>query len=295
MHDAHGMLPIHAMERAIPCLLLLLGMAAVGCATDYAESYRLAHPDWTPAPPVAGDSLERTLASLQTGPEGPFRVSVRELRLLRVDVEPWETLSVESALAGPDEQTIGVIAHRRCKGHQGLHFFGSERTAWYIFAAGKLVFYDHFEFGAACEARNDYLPGNSEYLATERTLVRYAASRYPEFTPTTEEKLSRGMALVAADRLPDAERMLKQADREIGAMLAKRETLNEDEKKALDEREKQLQAMRVKLSRAIADARRRQKEAADGPDFKGAAGSAPSLPPVKAWKFRRWPGASPDP
>jgi len=71
------------------------------------------------------------------------------------------------------------------------------------------------------------------------------------------------MALVAADRLPDAERMLKKADREIAAMMAKRETLNEDERKALDEKEKQLQAMRAKLSRAIADARRRQKEAAD--------------------------------
>jgi hypothetical protein len=283
------------MERAIRRLLLLLWTASLGCAADYAERYRLEHPDWTPARPVLGDSLGETLASIHAGPGAPAEVSVPELRVLRVDVEPWETLSVESALAGPEEQIIGVIAHRRCKGRQGLHFFGSERTSWYVFAAGKLTFYDHFEFGEACEARNYYLPSDSEYLATERTLVRYAVSRYPEFTPTTEEKLSRGMALVAADRLPDAERMLKHADREIGAMLAKRETLNEDEKKALDEREKQLQAMRVKLSRAIADARRQQKEAADGPDFRGAAGSAPWLPPVKAWKSRRWPGASPDP
>ena len=89
MHDADSMLPIHAMRRAILCLLLLLGLAGSGCATDYTERYRLAHPGWTPRPPVAGDSLEETLASIQLGPGGPFDVSVRELRVLRVDVEPW--------------------------------------------------------------------------------------------------------------------------------------------------------------------------------------------------------------
>jgi len=167
------------MGRAIRCLLLLLGAASLGCATDYAERSRLEHPDWTPARPVFGDSLEETLASIQARPEGASNVSVRELRLLRVDVEPWETLSVESALAGPEEQTIGVIAHRRCKGRQGLHFFGSERTSWYVFTAGKLTSYDHFEFGEACETQNYYLPSNSEYLTTERTLLRYASSRCP--------------------------------------------------------------------------------------------------------------------
>lgn len=263
MRDANQVLPIPSMERSIRRLSLLLLVASLACATDYAERYRLEHPGWTPARPVFGDSLEAILASIYAGPGAPAEVSVPELRVLRVDVEPWQKLTAESALAATGEQSIGVIAHRRCKGRQGLHFFGSERTSWYIFAAGKLVAYDHFEFGEACEPQNCYLPSDHELVATERTLVRYAASRYPELTPTTAEELSRGMALVAADRLPDAERMLKHADREIAAMMAKRETLSEDEKKALDEKEKQLQPMRAKLSRAIADARRQQKEAAD--------------------------------
>ncbi len=262
MHDAHGMLPIHAMERAIPCLLLLLGMAAAGCATDYAESYRRAHPDWTPAPPVAGDSLERTLASLQTGPEGPFRVSVRKLRLLRVDVEPWETLSVDSGVAGTEASIIGVIADRRCRGRRGIHFFGSERVSWYIFQAGGLVSYDHFEFGEACEPRNHYLPSRIELLATEQALVRYAASRYPGSVPTTEEMLSKGLALVAAGRLPDAERILRDADREIDVMVAKAPNAPQEEREALDEEETRLRAMRAKLSRAIAEAQRQD----DAPD-----------------------------
>jgi hypothetical protein len=265
MHDPDWVLPIPTMGRAIRGLLLLLGAAGLGCATDHAERYRLEHPNWTPRPPVAGDSLEKTLASLQTGKEGAFEVSVRELRLLRVDVEPWETLSVDSALARPEEQTIGMIAHRRCKGRQGLRFFESERTSWYVFAAGELVSYDHFEFDETCEPQNDYLPSGAERLATERTLLRYATSRYPGSAPTTAERLSKGLALVAADRLPDAERMLKNADREIATMVAKRESLSAEEREALDEGEEQLRAMRAKLSRAIAEAQRKKKEEAERP------------------------------
>ncbi|GAG21406.1 unnamed protein product, partial [marine sediment metagenome] len=138
MHDAHSMLPIHAMERAIPILFLLFGTTVVGCATDYAERYRLAHPGWTQRPPMGGDTLEEALASIQTEPEGPFRVSLRELRMLRVDVEPWETLSVDSALSGAETQIIAMIAHRRCKGRQGIRFFDSERVSWYIFVAERL-------------------------------------------------------------------------------------------------------------------------------------------------------------
>ncbi len=141
--------------------------------------------------------------------------------MLRVDVEPWETLSVDSGVTGTEASMIGVIADRRCRGRRGIHFFGSERVSWYIFQTGGLVSYDHFEFGEACEPRNHYLPSRIELLATEQALVRYAASRYPGSAPTTEEMLSKGLALVAADRLPDAKRMLRNADREIEVMVAK--------------------------------------------------------------------------
>jgi hypothetical protein len=250
------MLPIHAMRRAISSLLLLLGIALVGCATDYAGRYRHAHPDWTPAPPVAGDSLEKTLAFLQTAPEGPSRVSVRELRLLRVDVEPWEILS---DVAGTEASTIAVIADRRCRGRHGIHFFNSERVAWYIFVAGELASYDHFEFGEACEPQNHYLPSRIELLTTERALIRYAASRYPESTPTTEERLNKGLALVSVERLPDARRMLREADREIDVMTAKALNAPPEEREALEELEKRLRAIRAKLSRAIADAERKTR------------------------------------
>jgi hypothetical protein len=240
------MLPIHDMERGIRCLLLLLG-----------ERYRLSHPGWTARPPIAGDSLEQTLALLQTKPEDPFEVSVLEFRVLRADVEPWETLSVDSAIATPEAQIIALIAPQRCKGRRGIHFFGSERVSWYIFVAGGLVSYDHFEFGEACEPANHYLPSRGEQLATERALVRYAASRYPESAPTTEEMLGKGLALVSAGRLPEAERLLRSADREIDFMSAKIETSSQEEREALEAKEKRLRAMRVKLSRAIAAAQKK--------------------------------------
>jgi hypothetical protein len=257
------MLPIPTMERATRTLLLLLWLAGLGCATDGAERYRRAHPGWTPAPPSSGDSLEETMASIRARTDGPQQVSVGELRVLRVDVEPWETISVDSGVAGSEAQMIGAVAHRRCKGRRGIHFFGSERVSWYIFVAGELVSYDHFEFGEACEPENHYLPSSAEQLATERALIRYAARRYPESTPTTAEMLSKGLALVAADRLPDAEKMLRDADRELDFMTAKGETLPEEEKAAFQENERQLRATRGRLSRAIAAARRQRQAEAD--------------------------------
>jgi hypothetical protein len=259
MHDASGMLPIPGMERTLRCLLLLLGLAGLGCASDYTESYRLAHPGWAPAPPRAGDSFEETVASIHARPEGSFDVSVRELRVLRVDSAPWETLSVDSAAAEPEEWVIGAIALRRCKGRRGIRFFSSERVEWYIFAAGGLISYDHFEFGEGCETENHYLPSRAEHLTTERALIRYAASRYPDSVPTTAEMLSKGLALVAADRLSDAERMLRSADRELDSMAREGEDRPEEEREAFAEEEKQLRAMRAKLSRAIAAAQRQQR------------------------------------
>ena len=257
------MLPIPAMELAIRCLLLVLGVAGLGCATDYAERYRLAHPGWTPTPPHPGGSIEETLASIHAGSEGSLQVSVRELRVLRVDVEPWETLSVDSVSMGSEAQIIGAIAHRRCRERRGIRFFGSERASWYVFVAGELTFYDHFEFGELCEPENHYLPSSTAHLATERALVRFAARRYPESAPTTEERLSKGAALVSAGRLPDAKRMLRSADRELDLMAEEREELHEKEREAFDEKEKRLRAMRAKLSRAIIAAEREERKERD--------------------------------
>jgi hypothetical protein len=257
MYDAHGMLPIHAVAREV-LLLLLLAIAGAGCATGYAERYRLAHPDWRPAPPRAGESLEETLASIQTEAKGSSRVSIPELRVLRIDVDPWEPLSLDSVLAGSKAQTIAVIAHRRCKARRGIRFFRSERTSWYVFAAGELVAYDDFEFGEACEPRSHYLPSRNEYLPTEQALIRYAASRYPESAPTTEELLSKGLVLVAAGRVSDAERMLRNADRQIDLLSVEGDASSEDEKEALEAETKRLRAMRARLSRAIAAAQPRK-------------------------------------
>jgi hypothetical protein len=264
MHDAEGMLPIPAMKPTIRCLLLVLGVTVLGCASDYAERYRLAHPGWTPAPPQAGDSFEETMASLHAEAEKPLRVSVGELRVLRVDNLPWVTIEVDAALAGSDQPDLGAVVQRRCRGRKGIDFFSSERVSWYVFVAGELVSYDHFEFGESCQPENHYLPSPAPRVGIERTLLRYAATRYPESAaPTTAEKLGKGLALVSADRLPDAERMLQKADRDLDARAGEGATLDEDEREAFEEEEKRLRAMRAELSRAVAAARRQQRNGSD--------------------------------
>jgi hypothetical protein len=70
--------------------------------------------------------------------------------------------------------------------------------------------------------------------------------------------LSRGLALVSVGRLPDAERMLRRADREIDFMWAEVETSPQEERESLEEEERQLRAMRAKLSKAIAAAEKQK-------------------------------------
>jgi hypothetical protein len=264
MHDAEGMLPIPAMKPTIRCLLLVLAVAALGCATDYAERYRLAHPGWTPTPPRAGDSFEKTVAALHAKAAEPLRVSVGELRVLRIDTLPWVTTEVDAVLAGSDHPDLGAVVQRRCRGRKGIDFFASERVSWYVFVAGELVSYDHFEFGESCEPENHYLPSPAPQVGIERTLLRYAATRYPaSAAPTTAERLSKGLALVSADRLPDAEQMLQKADRELQARAEEGATLDEEEREAFEDEEKRLRAMRVELSGAIAAARRQQRNGSD--------------------------------
>ena len=97
----------------------------------------------------------------------------------------------------------------------------------------------------------------------ERGLLRYAVRRHPESAPTTAERLSKGMALVAAERLPEAERMLRRADRDLDFMTTAGKKLTEEEIEAFEAQQRKLRRMRAKLSRAIAAARRQQREASD--------------------------------
>lgn len=250
--------------RTLPLgLLAWLVLAVAGCATDYAEQYRRAHPEWSPSPPDRGDSLAKTLAEIHAEREAPVRVSIRELRVMRVDVEPWQRLSGDSVAAASPEQTIGVIAALRCKARRGIRFFESQRTSWYIFAEGALDSYDHVEFGEECRPKSHYHPSAAGHVSTERALIRYAAQRHPGSAPGIEEMLDKGIALVSVDRLDDAKRMLRKADRELDFMKESQESLPDDERQAMEAEERRLRALRARLSRAIRAAPRQREKASD--------------------------------
>jgi hypothetical protein len=251
------------MRRARFWLFATLALTSAGCASDYAERYRRAHPDWGPATPATGDSLAKTLAEIQADREAPVKISIRELRVMRVDVEPWQRLSSDAVATSSPEQTIGVVAALRCKGRRGIRFFQSERNSWYIFVAGALASYDHVEFGEACRPQSHYHPSGVEQVSMERALIRYAAQRHPGSAPGTEEMLDKGLALVSVGRLEDARRMLRKADRELDFMTEDHESLPDEERKQLETEERRLRALRAKLSRAIRAAPRQREQASD--------------------------------
>jgi hypothetical protein len=91
------------------------------------------------------------------------------------------------------------------------------------------------------------------------------AQRFPEDRPDPVTAALRGIALVEAGRLEDAERILRTAERQLdlwGEELANAARLSDEELASLQEQEQLLRAARVKLGRALEKARR--EEAADG-------------------------------
>lgn len=143
-----------------------------------------------------------------------------ELRLLRVDVDPWQALDPE-ALA-PDEAAPGtrqaVIAHRTCRLRTGLRTLATPRASWLLFRDGRLEAFDHWSFGPACAGEHHFRPARGEDVALERDLVRYVAQRFPDAAPSALDQLAMGHAYLEAGRLEDARAMLAAARRRLDAL-----------------------------------------------------------------------------
>jgi hypothetical protein len=204
--------------------------------------------------PARGDPVAEVLAALGSPPGLRARVSVEEVRLVRREGLRWEELSRREAAAA--RGAVGVIARRRCQLREGLSVVRESRTSWYAFEDGRLEAFDHAAFDPGCRVLRQFAPAAGEAtLETERTLVRFAAQRHADAALDAAERLRRGLALVAAERLDEARADLRAGDLALEALGYQRERARAEEHEALELRERELRALRARLHHALVQAK----------------------------------------
>ena len=249
------------MSRNLSLVILASSLALASCGGP--EAWRRAASDATASQPAPGSELDGILTGLFEAPQGDgHKLEVVELRLLAMSDPPWSTLEPGSDVAR--RGSVGLTTHRICRLREGLTFHRVERASWMIFQDGKLVAWDHGTFKPGCEAGRSYRPARTESLDLERGLLRYSAQRYPAARPTLEQRLRGGLALLEADRLEDAKRVLKHADANVTELSDHTETVFGDEREAAEERLVIVKALHVKLRRAVRKAEREAAKQAEG-------------------------------
>lgn len=187
-------------------------------------------PPGVPAVPAVGDPLPLLLRKLPHAEAPGPRVEIEELRVIAVGKRPWTSLAPEGAQGetGP----LAVVAGRRCAEREGLGWQRSARASWFLLRRGAVLAYDHDGFASRCEAVPAYLPAHHDDVRIERMLVRYVSQRWPGDGVAPDERLARGLALLAAERPDDALFELQALDRDIEELERRR---NETEDDALRE------------------------------------------------------------
>lgn len=227
-----------------PCLALTLACASAPPPLPAGVS----------AAPAVGDPLALLVTKLHHTEGTPAAVTLRELRAIAVDREPWQPLELDAAAAHPGE--VGVIAGRRCTWREGLLRHEVERASWFLLRAGALTAFDHQGFGAACASRPAFEPAAAEQVALERTLMRYLSQRWPVTEIPGEQRLARGLQLLERGRSEDARFELHALDRRIDELSRRQteyETPDTAERERLRREEEELRPMRAQLHHALAE------------------------------------------
>lgn len=146
-------------------------------------------------------------------------VNVQKLEVVRIGpegVEPLDSEDVQSGkLALSDEADYGVLVLRNCSSRESQPM----RTSWYLLQKNSLIAWDHVHFHEFCTMQDDYNPAWPESAALERTLTRHLEQSFPGTPQMQISFYQRGLALVRAGRIEDAEQMLARADETTDSMI----------------------------------------------------------------------------
>jgi hypothetical protein len=249
-------------RRFLACLIALASIPlAAGCATDDDAPPGLAYAEAEAADefPTAGASLSDTLGSLVGKRRSNAQVQARDVRVLRIDVEPWTPVDRADAEAGrlPSEPSAryAVVASFNCQAVVNQQRYHGEKTGWYLLPAGRLAAWDHYAFGDACTMFDLFQPATGELVADEKRLAAWIEKNAPRSVVHARETYTKGIAYARAGRIDDARASLAAGDAAFDS-TAERKILTNDgrDQVATSDRGALRGDSREALVRAIAEA-----------------------------------------
>lgn len=202
-------------KRRLTVLGVTLALA-LACASDPGTPPGLAWAEAAPAEfPRAGATIEEALAALSPKRTTNALVQARDVRVLRIDVEPWVSIprkDVNAEKLTDAEALYAVVADLSCMATAGLQRIYGEKVAWYLLPGGALSAWDHWEFGDACTGSNHFEPARDALVPHEKRLVAWMHEHLPKSVTHAAELYLKGAAYARAGRLDDARAMLAAGD-----------------------------------------------------------------------------------
>jgi hypothetical protein len=142
-------------------------------------------------------------------------IIVRKLEVVRLGADGVESIDAEEIESGQrslsDEDDYGVLVLRYCRSNETQ---GSRRS-WYLLPKNSLGAWDHVEFVESCAMGTDYNPAWRSTAGLERSLTDYADKNFPTSPARHYVLYERGLQLVTAGRVEEAEAMLRKADESV--------------------------------------------------------------------------------
>ena len=209
--------------------------------------------------PRQGAALPETLDSIVAPRTTNALVTSRDVRVLRIDRDPWQEIPTSDVKSGRYEAAASaryaIVASLYCTAHVDRKRIYGEKLSWYLLPGGQLAAWDHHDFGDACTMFDEFKPARGDQIADEKHLIEYVQKSFPSSVVHVNELYSKGIAYVDAGRLDDAQAMLDAGDHGFDFTADEKLDTNEGYDQRFTGDRAKMRTLRGRLVRALQQAR----------------------------------------
>jgi hypothetical protein len=246
----------------------LIACTTLACASDssdrppgldYAEHAGAAFPS-------KGVTLSETLNNIVPPRTTDALVTGREVRVLRIDVDPWQAIPTKDAESGAYKPSAdaryAVVADLYCTAHVDRERIYGEKLSWYLLPKGQLDAWDHHDFGDSCTVSDEFEPARGDQISDEKHLLEYVKKSFPSTMVHVNELYIHGLAYVRVGRLDDAQAMLDAGDHGFDVTADEKLEVNQGYDPRFTGDRAKMRSLRGRLVKALQQARGQQGAAA---------------------------------
>jgi hypothetical protein len=246
----------------------LCACSTLACAGDSSDRPPgLDYAEHAPAEfPRKDATLSETLDSIVAPRTTNAMVTSRDIRVLRIDVDPWQEIPSKEVKSGrygpPPNARYAIVASLYCNAHVDRERIYGEKLSWYLLPGGRLVAWDHHNFGDACTMADEFEPARGDQIADEKHLIEYVQKSFPPSVVHVDELYYKGLAYARVGRLDDAQAMLAAGDRGFDFTADEKLDTNEGYDQRFTGDRRKMRGLRAQLVRELQKARGSQGAAA---------------------------------